>query len=68
VNPETDTIYAANQGGSTVSVISGQAGTVTGAIPVGSRPWGVAVNPEANTVYVTNSGESTVSVRGFCPR
>ena len=31
------------------------ADTVTNTIPVGSKPWGVAVNPTTNMIYVANS-------------
>jgi YVTN family beta-propeller protein len=52
----------ANLGDGTVSVISGRTGTVTGTIPVGTGPRGVAVNPVTNTVYVANFFDNTVSV------
>ena len=56
------TVYVANNGSGTVSVIRGRTGTVTATIPVGSFPFGVAVNPVTGTVYVTNNGSNTVSV------
>ena len=47
-------------------LIDAATSTVTGTIPVGSGPIGVAVDPAAGTVYVANNGESegegTVSV------
>jgi YVTN family beta-propeller protein len=46
----------------TVSVISGRTSTVTGTIPVGATPVGVAVNPLTATVYVTNFRGKAVSV------
>jgi uncharacterized repeat protein (TIGR01451 family) len=36
--------------------------TVISTIPVGSRPWGVAVNPVTNRIYVTNSWDYSASV------
>ena len=34
----------------------------TGTIPVGVRPWGVAVNQKTGLVYATNEGSNSVSV------
>jgi len=63
VNATTNTVYVTNQSDSTVSVIDGATGLVTGsAIPVGSAPIGVAVDESTNTVYVANRDSSTVSV------
>ena len=41
-NPHTGTVYVANVGSDTVSVISGPTDTVTATIPVGGGPRGVA--------------------------
>ena len=71
VNPKTDTIYVANSGSNTVSVIDGascHAGVTAGcnqavkAIPAGMQPAGVVANPITNTIYVANYQDATVSV------
>ena len=64
VNATTNTVYVTNNGGDTVSVISGATNTVTNTVilPAGSTPAGVAVNATTNTVYVTNRLDNTVSV------
>jgi DNA-binding beta-propeller fold protein YncE len=71
INQRTNTIYVANNGDGTVSVIDGAAcdaanttgcGQTPPAIPVGNAPNGVAVNPSTDTVYVSNGADSTVSV------
>ena len=62
VNPNTNTIYIANFGSNSVSVINGTTNTVTAAIPVGSKPAAIGVNPNTNVVYVANNGDNTVSV------
>ena len=62
VDPAAGTVYVANQGGGTVSVIDAATGTVTGTIPVGSQPFGMAVDPATRTLYVANFGGGTVSV------
>jgi YVTN family beta-propeller protein len=57
-----------NSGSNTVSVIDTASNTVTGTVPVGTWPTGVAINPEGTKVYVVNEGyldkenDGTVSV------
>ena len=70
-DPGTDTLYVANIGDNTISVIDGarcnaehpsgcrQAPT---AVAVGSAPVAVAVDRDTRTVYVANIGDDTVSV------
>jgi YVTN family beta-propeller protein len=62
VNPLASTVYVANAGSDTVSVIGGRTNTVTATIPVGNEPDAVAVNPLANRAYVANIVDGTVSV------
>jgi YVTN family beta-propeller protein len=58
VDPGSHTVYVANLGDNTVSVIDGSTRTVTATAPVGQNPWGVAVDPTTHTAYVTNLGNS----------
>jgi YVTN family beta-propeller protein len=58
----TNTVYVANVGDNTVSVISGRTDNVTATIHVGTSPFGVATNPLTDTAYVSNDGSNTVSV------
>jgi len=62
VDPVTLTVYAANSGDATVSVVDGLNGGVTATIPVGVRPVAVAVDPPAGHVYVVNQEDASVSV------
>jgi YVTN family beta-propeller protein len=72
VNQATNTIYVANLGDNTLSVINGNtcnASNTTGcsqttpAVPLVSSPVGVAVNQATDTIYVLSPGSpSTVSV------
>ena len=62
VDPAAGTVYVANSGSGTVSVIDEATSAVTATIPVGSGPDGVAVDPAAGTVYVVNNLAGTVSV------
>ena len=61
-DPAARTVYVANYGSGTVSVIDAATRTVTRTIPVGRGPEGVAVDPATRTVYVANHGDGTVSV------
>jgi YVTN family beta-propeller protein len=71
VDEATDTVYVANLGDNTVSVINGATcrasvtsgcGQTPATVPVGSGPDGIAVDQATDTVYVANSGDNTVSV------
>ena len=61
VNPVTNKIYVANNGGTTVTVIDGATNGTTN-VNVGSQPIAVAVNPVTNMIYVANHGSNTVTV------
>jgi DNA-binding beta-propeller fold protein YncE len=64
VDPVTNTIYAAQPFGGTISVIDGANGTVTATVTVGDgkdEPNSVAVNPITNTIYATDNSH-TISV------
>jgi YVTN family beta-propeller protein len=64
VDPSDGTVYVADEGSDTVSVISESSGTVVGTVALGSgtAPDGVAVDTVTHEVYVTDSGSDTVSV------
>jgi YVTN family beta-propeller protein len=64
VDPGTHTVYVANNGDGTVSVIDGSTRTVTATVPVGKHPTfvGVAVDAATHTDYVAKSEDGTVSV------
>ena len=70
-NPNTNTVYEANQFDNTVSVIDTSvcnATTTSGCnqswptIPVGNAPRAFGINKITNTIYVTNQDDNTVSV------
>lgn len=58
---DTHTVYIANSGKSTVSVIDGTTRTVTATVPL-RRSSNVAVDPETHIVYVTDTDDGTVSI------
>jgi YVTN family beta-propeller protein len=71
VDQATGTVYVANSGAGTVSVINAATcnarrrsgcGQTPPTITVGTGPWGIAVDQATATVYVANSGAGTVSV------
>jgi YVTN family beta-propeller protein len=61
-NPHTNTIYVANSGSDTVSVIDVKNNTNIKNITVGDRPQDIVIPQYRNTIYVANSGSDTVSV------
>ncbi len=71
VDEQTETVYVANTGANTVSVID--AATCNGTVhsgcgrravtaPVGSSPRRIAVDEATNTIYVTNAFSNTVTM------
>ena len=60
--PDGREIYVTNVGGETVSVIDNATLTVIATIPVGKRPWHVAITPDGAWAYVSNSQSKSVSV------
>jgi YVTN family beta-propeller protein len=64
VSPDHKSIYIANTGSDTVSVVSTAHNTIakTIALPRGSRPMGVALNPNGRYLYTADGGSNRVSV------
>ncbi|MBU1672510.1 MAG: YncE family protein [Actinobacteria bacterium] len=60
VNPSLNKIYAANEAGSSVSVINGATEAVTKTVALSSVGFGIAANPATKKVYVT--GDDIVTV------
>jgi YVTN family beta-propeller protein len=50
ISPDGKTVYVANAGANSVSVISTATNRVTATIDVGTAPFGVAVSPDGGTV------------------
>ncbi len=55
VTPDGTTVYVANSGSNTVSIIQTSDNTVSATLAVGNEPWGLAVGADGDFVYVTNS-------------
>ena len=54
--------YITNEFDGTVSVINTATNTITGTVPVGAGPFGVAVSSDGSRIYVANTNDDTVSV------
>lgn len=55
-------VYVANSGSDSVSVLDGTQNTVLTSIPVGVLPGGVGVNITTGKVYISNASDGTLSV------
>jgi YVTN family beta-propeller protein len=62
LTPAAASIFVANSGSNTVSVIDFATNAVIATFPVGTSPTGVVVNPAAHRAYVANQFSNTVSV------
>ena len=54
--------FVSNEKGNTVSVIDTGARSVLTTIPVGKRPWGMALTHDGKKLYVANGRSNSVSV------
>jgi YVTN family beta-propeller protein len=62
VNPTTNTIYVAESGSNTVSIIEGKTDNEVGKVSVKGAPSSLAVNPTTNTIYVASYDSNITSV------
>jgi YVTN family beta-propeller protein len=62
VNPAGTSVYVANRGSNTISVIETATNTVVATVSVGANPFGVAVTPDGTRVYVAHRSSNNVSV------
>jgi len=62
VNPKTNTLYVADYGDNTVSVIDAVTGHKIATIPVGHHPKAIAIDASRNLVFVANTSDDTVTV------
>ncbi len=58
---QTDTMYVANSGNATVSVINALRNVVTQTIGVGDNPIALAETPDGKKLYVVNQGSNSVT-------
>ena len=61
LNSATDTVYVANHGGGSVSVIDGKSDAVEATVAVGSLPYAMTVDVAGNTIYISNVFNQTLT-------
>ncbi|MDE1819198.1 MAG: hypothetical protein KGI19_11420, partial [Thaumarchaeota archaeon] len=57
-----DTVYVANSGDGTVSVIDSKTNTVSETIPAGTHVYGIATNPSTGTTYAGNDNPGIIYI------
>jgi len=62
VNISTGTVYVANAGDGTVSVLGGVSDAVVATVPIGSHPYSVAADTATGKVFVTHTFGDQVSI------
>lgn len=62
MHPSGSQVYASNGIDGTVMVIDTATNKVTATIPVGKRPWNMALTPDGSRLYVANGRSDSVSV------
>jgi 40-residue YVTN family beta-propeller repeat len=62
LTPDEKTIYVPNIGSDNISILSADTQFITGVIPVGKGPEGVAVHPEGKWLYVANQHENNLFI------
>ena len=64
VSPDAKRVFVANGRGGTVSVIDAATNAVVSTIPVGQRPWGIALTLGRKKLYTANGPSNDVSRAG----
>jgi len=62
VDPKTDTLFVANYGDNTLTIIDAHQGRAIATVPVGNGPQGVAFDAARNLVYVANTHGDSITV------
>jgi YVTN family beta-propeller protein len=62
VSPDGKRIYVATGRGNSVAVIDSEQLSLVNVIPVGQRPWGIALTPDGRKLYTANGLSDDVSV------
>jgi YVTN family beta-propeller protein len=60
--PDGKRVYISNGKDGTVSAIDTSDNTVLATIPVGKRPWNMAITPDGKKLYVANGRSNSVTV------
>jgi YVTN family beta-propeller protein len=61
-DPAGDLVFVSTGRGNSVAIIDPTSNRVTATIPVGKRPWGIALSPDGRTLFAANGKSDNVSV------
>jgi YVTN family beta-propeller protein len=61
-SPNGRFVYVSTGRGNTVAIIDAGTNAVAATIPVGQRPWGIALSPDGKTLFAANGRSDDVSV------
>lgn len=62
MHPSGKFVYVSNGGNANVSVIDTTSNEVVATVPVGQRPWNMALTPDGKKLYVANGRSGSVTV------
>jgi YVTN family beta-propeller protein len=62
MHPNGKWLFASNGGDANVAVIDTESFTVHTKVPVGQRPWNMAITPDGNKLYVAAGRSHALSV------
>ncbi|MEC5180568.1 YncE family protein [Arthrobacter sp. CG_A4] len=62
VTADGNTLYAANSGRNSISVVDLRKGDITNEIEVGREPYGAALSPDSKLLFASNKADSTIDV------
>jgi YVTN family beta-propeller protein len=62
VRPDGKRVYVSSGGEGTVQVIDTSTNTIIAKIPVGKRPWNMAITPDGRKLYVACGRSNAVAV------
>jgi YVTN family beta-propeller protein len=61
MRPDGSRVYVSNGRDGSVSVIDIATNTIVATIPVGQRPWNMALTPDGERLYVANGRSNSVT-------
>jgi YVTN family beta-propeller protein len=68
MHPKGDVLFASNGGDANVALVDTASFTVMAKVPVGQRPWNMAVSADGRKVYVAAGRSHAVSVIDIASR
>lgn len=62
VSSDGRTLFVSTGRGNSIAIIDTSTNEVAAVVPVGERPWGIALSPDGRTLYSANGGSNDISV------